>query len=178
MPPYTSPNQRVVNVHRVKLDGNFLGINNDNWKAAARVLSAPAFKLYIYFASNKDDYKFALSPAALQSEIGMPRSTFYDQFRVLESHGFLVKGKGNMYHFYEVPQSGTQTPSACVAVNSEDEEITAAVNFSPKAVDKAPQENIQIYNKELNEETNIPREKPNTDIQRSRYEVDKSKFIF
>ena len=36
----TSPNQKVVNVHRVALGGNFLGINNDNWKYASRVLGA------------------------------------------------------------------------------------------------------------------------------------------
>lgn len=54
--PYTAPNQRVITVHRAPLENNFLGINNDNWKNAARVLGAQAFLLYIYLASNKDDF--------------------------------------------------------------------------------------------------------------------------
>ena len=101
--PDTYPHQKVINIHREPLGGGFLGINNDNWKYAARVLGAQAFLLYIYLASNKDDYKYALSPAAVQQEIGMPRSTYYDQLRRLESFGFLVSGKGNMLDFYEAP---------------------------------------------------------------------------
>ena len=101
--PYTVANQKVITIHRAPLSNSFLGINNDNWKYAARVLGAQAFLLYIYLASNKDDYKYALSPAAVQQEIGMPRSTYYDQLRKLESLGFLVPDKGNMLHFYEAP---------------------------------------------------------------------------
>ena len=101
--PYTAPNQKTIKIHRAPLSNSFLGINNDNWKHAARVLGAQAFLLYIYLASNKDDYKYALSPAAVQQEIGMPRSTYYDQLRKLESLGFLVPDKGNMLDFYEVP---------------------------------------------------------------------------
>lgn len=111
----TSPNQKVIQIHRKPLGGSFLGINNDNWKNAARVLGAHGFLLYIYLASNKDQYKFALSPAAVQKEIGMPRSTYYDQLIKLESFGFLVPpaGNGNMYHFYEAPQSSTQNKNVC-----------------------------------------------------------------
>ena len=63
---YTVPNQKVLTIHREPLAGSFLGINNDNWKSAARVLGAQAFLLYIYLASNKDDFKLALSPKAIQ----------------------------------------------------------------------------------------------------------------
>ncbi len=76
--PTTYPNQKVVVIHREPLGGSFLGINNDNWKDAARVLGAQAFLLYIYFAANKSDYIFALSPKAIQQEIGMPPSTYRD----------------------------------------------------------------------------------------------------
>ena len=34
------PNQKMIKVHRVPLNGSFLGINNDNWKNAARLLKA------------------------------------------------------------------------------------------------------------------------------------------
>lgn len=59
------PHQKIITVHRAPLSNNFLGINNDNWKHAARELGAHGFLLYIYLASNKDQYKFALSPAAI-----------------------------------------------------------------------------------------------------------------
>ena len=38
--PYTSPNQKVIHIHRDTLAGSFLGINNETWKNAARVLGA------------------------------------------------------------------------------------------------------------------------------------------
>lgn len=108
MPNVTYPNQRVVTVHREAIKSNFLGIKNENWKAAARDLGAHAFKLYIYFASNADNYEFALSPAAIQGEIGMARSTYHDQFRTLVSKGYLVQSGGNSYDFYEVPSHDKQ----------------------------------------------------------------------
>ena len=92
--PDTYPHQKVINIHREPLGGGFLGINNDNWKDAARVLGAQAFLLYIYLASNKDDFKLALSPQAIHKEIGMPPSTYRDQRQKLESLGYLVAGKG------------------------------------------------------------------------------------
>ena len=104
MPNVTYPNQRMVCVHREAVKTDFLGIRNDNWKAAARDLSAHAFKLYIYLASNANNYTLALSPAAVRQEIGMARSTYHDQFHVLLDKGYLVPSHGNTFDFYEVPR--------------------------------------------------------------------------
>ena len=101
----TVANQRVVRVHRERASADFLGIKNENWKAAARDLKPHALLLYLYFAANADNYEFALSPAAITEEIGMPRSTYHDQFRVLVNKGYLVSSSGNGYDFYEVPQA-------------------------------------------------------------------------
>ena len=155
--PYTAPNQKVITIHRDPLGGNFLGINNDNWKDAARVLGAQAFLLYTYLASNKNDFKLALSPKAIQQEIGMPPSTFRDQLRKLESLGYLMPGKGNMYHFYETPARDTHSKSADGAPNSLEEKNAAAVQQSTPFVSQTPPEDIEIYiNKKAREETNMP----------------------
>lgn len=103
--PNTVPNQRVISVHRERVVSDFLGIKNDHWQAAARDLGAYAFLLYLYLASNADDYRLALSPAAIRDAIGMPASTCRDQFTKLVEKGYLVqKESGNLYDFYEVPQ--------------------------------------------------------------------------
>ena len=88
--PYTVANQRKVRVHRERASADFLGIKNENWKAAARDLKPHALLLYMYIASNADKYELALSPAAITAEIGMPRSTYHDQFKVLVNKGYLV----------------------------------------------------------------------------------------
>lgn len=104
MPSYTFPNQRVINIHREQVKSDFLGIKNENWMAASRALGAHALRLYLYLAANKNGYSLALSPAAIQEAIGMPTSTYRDQFRKLESLGYIVFGSGNTYDFYEVPR--------------------------------------------------------------------------
>ena len=86
----TYPNQRTVKIHREKATTDFLGIKNENWKAASRDLSAHALKLYMYLASNADNFELALSPAAILKEIGMARSTYHDQFHILENKGYIT----------------------------------------------------------------------------------------
>ena len=74
----TYPNQRIVCVHREPAKADFLGIKNANWQAAARDLRPFAFLLYLYLASNANNYTLALSPVAIQEAIGMARNTYRD----------------------------------------------------------------------------------------------------
>lgn len=105
MPNITYPNQRIVKIHREPAKTDFLGIKNENWKAACRDLSAHALKLYLYFAANADNFELALSPTAILNEINMPRSTYHDQFNILESKGYIKRLDGNKFEFFEVPQN-------------------------------------------------------------------------
>jgi len=109
MPTTTFPNQRMVKVHRESVKTDFLGIKNENWQAASRDLGAHALMLYLYLASNANNYTVALSPVAVRQAIGMARSTYHDQFHKLVDRGYLVPSHGNTFEFYEVPQAATQT---------------------------------------------------------------------
>lgn len=147
--PATFPNQRTVRVHRERAASDFLGIKNDNWKAAARDLSAHAFKLYLYLASNADNYELALSQAAVRSDIGMARSTFHDQFHVLVDKGYLVPAHGNTYDFFEKPQPRPDINAVSdvppVGLNFEDD--TADGFESPQTVPKGTADSKEINNK-------------------------------
>lgn len=106
--PDTFPNQRIILIHRERATSDFLGIKNSHWQAAARDLGAHALMLYLYLASNADNFTLALSPAAIRQAIGMPASTYRDQFVKLVDRGYLVqRGEGSTYDFYEVPKRGT-----------------------------------------------------------------------
>ena len=78
MPTTTFPNQRMIKIHRESVKTDFLGIKNENWQSAARDLGAHALMLYLYLASNANNYTVALSPAAVRQAIGMARSTYHD----------------------------------------------------------------------------------------------------
>ena len=122
MPPITYPNQRIVRIHRESVKSDFLGIKNENWQAAARDLGAHGLRLYLYLAANANNYALALSPVAARATVGIPRSTYFDQFAVMVDKGYLVPSAGNTYDFYEVPQPATQIEKEMTADGLEFEE--------------------------------------------------------
>ena len=142
MPNITYPNQRMVNIHREKISADFLGIKNENWKAAARDLGAHAFMLYLYLASNANGFTLALSPTAIRQAIGMPPSTYRDQFVKLVDRGYLVqRNNSNTFDFYETPQRDTHAKNADtpdgIDFTANAKDVTTTVN------NEAP-ENIEI----------------------------------
>lgn len=143
MPNTTYPHQRMIKVHRESVKTDFLGIKNENWKAASRNLRPPAFLLYLYLASNANNFTLALSPTAIRQEIGMARSTYHDQFHILVDKGYLVPSHGNTFDFYETPQPRP--------VNKEENESTVD-GFDFTAFD---QEKPQIENDETAENIEI-----------------------
>ena len=147
----TVPNQRIIKIHREECKKDFLGIKNENWKAASRDLGAHAFLLYIYFASNANNFDLALSPAAIQKEIGMPTSTYRDQLKKLMYKGYIVEKQGNIYDFYEKPQTRNVTDNSTVETDDvlserETQKTTEDVHTNPW--ENREINNINIINKD------------------------------
>ena len=155
MPPVTYPNQRLVRVHRERVAKDFLGIKNENWMAASRVLGATALRLYLYLAANADNYTLALSPAAITRDIGMARSTYGDQFKVLVNMGYLVPAGGNTYDFYEVPQAATQTKNDVTADGQDFEECATDGQEQPQDDTVGTGDMIEINNNDLTDNAGI-----------------------
>ena len=146
MPPITFPNQRMVRVHRERATSDFLGIKNENWQAASRDLGAHALQLYLYLASNANNYTVALSPVAVRQAIGMARSTYHDQFHKLVDRGYLVPSTGNTFEFYEVPQAATQTQKEVSANGLDFEENPCRDEQEASVGLSVLPENIEINN--------------------------------
>ncbi len=159
MPPITFPNQRTVRVHREKAKSDFLGIKNENWQAASRDLGAHALQLYLYLASNADNYTLALSPAAVRQTIGMARSTYHDQFEKLVLKRYLVPSHGNTYEFYEVPQTATQSQNALSADGLNFEESPPCDTPMSSHGQSVSAEDIQIDNRDLGTDRGINTQK-------------------
>ena len=148
MPNMTYPNQRLVRIHRERAATDFLGIKNENWMAAARDLGAHSLMLYMYLASNADNYLEALSPTAVRQQIGMARSTFHDQFHRLVDKGYLVHSHGNTFHFYEVPVSATRHSSQVSSGRGDvNESNPDAEKGAPTGEQAVLAEDIEINNK-------------------------------
>lgn len=102
----TVPNQQIVKVHRESMGKNFISISKENYSKAYRDMSSSssALGLYIWFVGNKDNYTFALSPQAIENQLGMARSSCHGAIKKLIELGYLVKKdeKSNVYDFYEI----------------------------------------------------------------------------
>lgn len=128
--PKTVQNQRLIAIHRTRATSDFLGIKNSHWQAAARDLGAHALMLYLYFASNADNFTLALSPTAIRQAVGMPASTFRDQLLKLIDKGYLVQRKdSNIYDFYEIPKRATHTTT---------DNAERSIDFTASAQEIAP----------------------------------------
>ncbi len=131
-------------------------------------MSPHALLLYLYLASNADNYTFALSPAAITAEVGMPRSTYHDQFNILVNKGYLVNTHGNTYDFYERPQTRPVTHNL-------EERSPHGLNFEDNPADEFSMEQpvsngtgdrIEINNRYINNSVN--RKKKNSGFERKR----------
>lgn len=163
------PNQRIIKVHREKPTSDFLGIKNENWQAACRDLGAHSTMLYLYIASNADNYEFALSQRAVQQSIGMPRSTYYDQFHKLVDRGYLKQSNGSTYEFFEKPQPSDR-------IEDVNQEFSDGIDFTAAELpissggDVVLSEDIEINNNhstnnEINIEKNSQKEELYPDVE-------------
>ena len=84
----------------------------------------------------------ALSPAAIRQAVGMPPSTYRDQFVKLIDKGYLIqRGESNTFDFYETSQRVTHTPKDTTA---DGYDFTADAIITPQAVKNEAEEDIEI----------------------------------
>ena len=93
------PNQKVITVLKDDCKDDFLQINNINWRMACVTLTYSAFKIYLYFASNKNGYSFALSYETINELIHMNRKTYDKAIKELKDFGYLRQVKGSDWIF-------------------------------------------------------------------------------
>jgi len=106
----TVPNQKICVVHRETIGKNFISISKDNYTKAYRDMSgsSSALGLYVWLVGNQDKYRFALSPQAIENQLGMARSSYHGAINKLKDLGYIVeKEDSNIYDFYEVTPGKT-----------------------------------------------------------------------
>ena len=162
---YTVPNQNIVIVHREMPESDFLQIKNSNWQQMLHKTKDPyAFILYLYFAANANGYKFALSPKAVEEATGLARSTFYKKMTVLKNAGYIVEGKGNQLHFYEVPQKTKSEEeienNTCGGLSCRQENLAWEFeNLGQRKASFPQEQNSSSQNIEIDNKYNIDKDK-------------------
>ena len=102
--PKSFPHQKWIRVHKPKVTDRFLQIAHSDWMTANKTLTPFGLQLYLYLASNNDNYEFALSPADAEERAGIKSTSFHKYMRRLEEEGYLVWKHGNVFDFYTSPR--------------------------------------------------------------------------
>ena len=148
----TYPNQNIIVIKKTPCKANFLQINKDEWTQAAKTCNFSAFKMYLYLAGNEIGYEKALSKEAVEKEIGIKKTSYYDAVKNLENLGYLRKIGGNKFEFYTSPfrSSGKEEKdlnsavaeseydkqvinSALAEINSDSNSVVAENNKNPNS---------------------------------------------
>lgn len=91
----TFPNTKRVKIVKEIGEGNYTQIDNVELFIAMQVLSYSAFKLWLYLASNKPNYKFWLFPSHVEKFTGLPRASYYRALTELKDNGFIYQMSEN-----------------------------------------------------------------------------------
>lgn len=105
----TSPNQKTITV--CKEDCNkqnyYATINLNALELAAIDLKSGAFKLWIYFAKNQNNFTFALSNKAVAEQFGIKKDQYDSAVKELIEKGYLIETAKNKYEFKEIAEKTT-----------------------------------------------------------------------
>ena len=94
----TYANQKVIVIDKPKYKKDFLQVGNKEWQEAAKnIKQYGTFKLYLYLASNNNEFIIALSQKAVQNATGISRETYHRAVDELISQGYLVQDRENGY---------------------------------------------------------------------------------
>ena len=70
--PRSVPHQKWIRIHKPKVTDHFLQISHSEWMNANKTLTPFGLQLYLYLASNNNNYEFALSPADAEERAELP----------------------------------------------------------------------------------------------------------
>ena len=110
------PNQKKVITQKQtpsKASGKqYLAVYTETLQNAAKDLTFSAFKVYLWFLSNRNDYEDVFSPALISEAWGGDRDTLRDSFKVLVDKGYLTLKEGTKATYIFTDKPITALPSA------------------------------------------------------------------
>ena len=129
------PNQKIIRVNREKVDkvaaqGRlYLIVYQDNLLYAMKDLSHTAFKVYMYFLFNKDNYSVAYSPEYIHKQANICKETARKAFKELQDKGYIIKSDRGL-DFYEYPKQAAKLSPIGEKREFVDDETGEVFNYS------------------------------------------------
>lgn len=100
-------NQKIATINKEKIEKGvgkkrpYIAVYVDTLERAASELKNNAFKVFVYFLSNENDFTFGISPQDIANRYGMSLDTARESIKILIDKGYLVEEEKNVYTFYD-----------------------------------------------------------------------------
>ena len=140
------PNQNIVKIHKQSYKRDFLQIGVEEWQQASKDLTPSAFKIYLYLASNANNYNLALSKQDINNKLGISFTRYYEAISLMKKLHYLCSEGGNYLHFFLKPNPEFEKEHGIREwQNPESEELAPkAEQIAPKTGKIVPKSNIEI----------------------------------
>ena len=145
---YSYPNQNFIQIHKQNYSRDFLQIGIDEWQRACRELTPSAFKIYLYLASNKDNYRMALSKQDIKDKLDISFTRFYESIALLRRMHYICCIGNNQFHFFLSPNPNFEKKYGIVdweSPKTENNNLKTEEEV-PKTEQISPKTNIEIDN--------------------------------
>lgn len=177
------PNQKVIIIHQSEKTP-FLKIGKEEWMMAYKEIKTPSsFILYLYLASNKNEFNLELSRAAFKNATGLSKSSYHRAVDHLTQLGYIYEDNNGRLNFATTPKKGGK--KAIQQWDTDDSEMEHPIaknelGESQECNTTDSETNTEINNKEINNtnKTHMPFYEtswlkkyvlPNGQIQQGRY---------
>lgn len=124
-------------------------MNLEALEKASQDLAGGAFKLWVYFAKNQNNYQFALSSADAEKTMGIKIKQYNNAVKELIDKKYLVPidDKSNIYDFYEVSRAVIPSEDNPVILKGNNALSPESIrNITPITIDNTKAENNEDYN--------------------------------
>ena len=138
----TSPNQKTITIKKEKCDKQnyYAMINLNALESAAADLKSGAFKLWVYFAKNQDNFTFGLSNQAVAEQFGIKKDQYDNAVKELIAKGYLIEISKNYFEFKELKEKTTiksgENPQLKVAKNLCEKQENPITNITDNTINK------------------------------------------
>lgn len=121
----TVANQRVISIGSMKdnrkalcdTDNIYAKINKEALFNVMKDLSPVNFQVWLYLASQRENYTFPFYPSYVELETGIKKSSLQEGIRVLIDKGYLIQRENsNIFDFYEVKRVKEEAEE-CMLIN-------------------------------------------------------------
>ncbi len=131
----TNPNQRIISIPKegkalCDTSHVYMKAQKESMLRAMKDLTPTNFLVWLYLASQADNYTFGWSPAAISKETSLKQSALQEGIRTLIKQNYLIqRDDSNIYDFYEIPKTKEEIEEMKICTHTDNKQSDETSGF-------------------------------------------------